>query len=48
MDNLIVAINFFSRTALLGTAVEAESSENGTLIIAAVLLSLVIIYLASK
>jgi len=48
MDNLIVAIDFFSKSALLGTAVEAESSENGTLIIAAVLLSLVIIYLASK
>ena len=48
MDNLIVAIDFFTKTPLLATAAEGEASENGALVIAAVLLSLVFIYLASK
>ncbi len=47
MDNLTIA-NWFTKTSLLATAAEGEGSENGTLVIAAVLLSLVFIYLASK
>lgn len=50
MNNLIISFDFFSRTWLLGVAseAEAETAESGALILAGVLLSLVVIYFASK
>ncbi|ELR97519.1 cation:proton antiporter [Gloeocapsa sp. PCC 73106] len=48
MNGLIVSLDFFPKTWLLGVASEGETSENSALILAAVLLSLVVIYFASK